>query len=76
VAPTPMSWATKPAHVARAHAIVTFTAPASRTCLRRANRRVYLRSPIGFPDEAITSSLGLNVITAKDSRSPRRARVS
>jgi len=52
--------------VARADAIVTFTAP------RPAHVFGYLTSgpitiaPIGSPDEAIQSSLNLNLITAKD----------
>src|SRR2546430_418607 len=52
--------------VARANAIVTFTAPRLAHVFGELTDGPTYVAPIGSPDEAITSSLGLNVITAKD----------
>jgi len=52
--------------VARANAIVTFTAPRPAHVFGELTDGPTYVAPIGSPDEAITSSLGLNVITAKD----------
>jgi len=53
--------------VARANAIVTFTAPRPAHVFGELTDGLPTLAPIGSPDEAITSSLGLNVITAKTS---------
>jgi len=52
--------------VARADASVTFTAPRPAHVFGQLTKGPTYVAPIGSPDEAITSSLGLNVITAKD----------
>src|SRR5947199_967475 len=52
--------------VARANAIVTFTVPRPAHVFGELTDGPTYVAPIGSPDEAITSSLGLNVITAKD----------
>src|SRR5204863_20742 len=49
-----------------ANAIVTFTAPRPAHVFGELTDGPTYVAPIGSPDEAITSSLGLNVITAKD----------
>jgi len=49
--------------VARANAIVTFTAPRPAHVFGLLTNGPLLVAPIGSPDEAITSSLHLNVIT-------------
>jgi NAD(P)H-hydrate epimerase len=51
---------------ARADAIVTFTAPRPAHVFSRLARGPTCVAPIGSPDEAIVSSLQLNVITAND----------
>jgi ADP-dependent NAD(P)H-hydrate dehydratase / NAD(P)H-hydrate epimerase len=50
--------------VARANAVVTFTAPRPAHVFGRLTDGATLISPIGSPDEAIVSSLQLNLITA------------
>src|SRR5947208_1813131 len=52
--------------VARANAIVTFTAPRPAHVFGELSTGPTYVAPIGSPDEAISSSLGLNVITAHD----------
>jgi ADP-dependent NAD(P)H-hydrate dehydratase / NAD(P)H-hydrate epimerase len=52
--------------VARADAIVTFTAPRPAHVFGELTDGPTYVAPIGSPEEAIISSLGLNVITAKD----------
>jgi len=52
--------------VARADAVVTFTAPRPAHIFGRLTDGPTLISPIGSPDEAIVSSLQLNLITARD----------
>jgi hydroxyethylthiazole kinase-like uncharacterized protein yjeF len=52
--------------VARANAIVTFTAPRPAHIFGNLTEDPIVVSPIGSPDEAIVSSLNLNVITARD----------
>jgi NAD(P)H-hydrate epimerase len=52
--------------VARADAIVTFTAPRPAHIFGDLTSGPIVFSPIGSPDEAIVSSLNLNVITARD----------
>jgi ADP-dependent NAD(P)H-hydrate dehydratase / NAD(P)H-hydrate epimerase len=52
--------------VAHADAIVTFTAPRPAHVFGALTAGPTYVAPIGSPEEAITSSLGLNVITAKD----------
>jgi NAD(P)H-hydrate epimerase len=52
--------------VARADAIVTFTAPRPAHVFGQLTPGPILVGPIGSPDEAIVSSLGLNVITARE----------
>jgi len=52
--------------VARADAIVTFTAPRPAHVFRQLSSGPTIVAPIGSPEEAITSSLQLNVITARD----------
>jgi hydroxyethylthiazole kinase-like uncharacterized protein yjeF len=52
--------------VARADAIVTFTAPRPAHVFGRLTSGPTIISPIGSPDEAIVSSLQLNLITARD----------
>jgi NAD(P)H-hydrate epimerase len=52
--------------VARADAIVTFTAPRPAHVFGNLTSGPIVIAPIGSPDEAIQSSLNLNLITAKD----------
>jgi hydroxyethylthiazole kinase-like uncharacterized protein yjeF len=52
--------------VARADAIVTFTAPRKAHVFGRLTSGPTVIAPIGSPDEAIVSSLPLNLITARD----------
>jgi len=52
--------------VARADAIVTFTAPRPAHIFGNLTSGPTVIAPIGSPDEAIQSSLNLNVITPKD----------
>jgi ADP-dependent NAD(P)H-hydrate dehydratase / NAD(P)H-hydrate epimerase len=52
--------------VARADAIVTFTAPRPAHVFGNLTSGPLIVAPIGSPDEAIQSSLGLNLITPKD----------
>jgi hydroxyethylthiazole kinase-like uncharacterized protein yjeF len=52
--------------VVRAAAIVTFTAPRPAHIFGDLTSGPIVVSPIGSPDEAIVSSLNLNVITARD----------
>ena len=52
--------------VARADAIVTFTAPRPAHVFGDLTSGPTVIAPIGSPDEAIRSSLNLNLITAKD----------
>jgi hydroxyethylthiazole kinase-like uncharacterized protein yjeF len=52
--------------VARADALVTFTAPRPAHIFRRLTDGPTLIAPIGSPDEAIVSSLQLNLITARE----------
>ena len=52
--------------VARADAIVTFTAPRPAHVFGNLTSGPIVVAPIGSPDEAIRSELNLNVITAKD----------
>jgi ADP-dependent NAD(P)H-hydrate dehydratase / NAD(P)H-hydrate epimerase len=52
--------------VARADAIVTFTAPRPAHIFGSLTHGPILVSPIGSPDEAIVSSLQLNVTTARE----------
>lgn len=52
--------------VARADAIVTFTAPRQAHVFGRLTSGPTIISPIGSPAEAIVSSLQLNLITARD----------
>jgi NAD(P)H-hydrate epimerase len=52
--------------VARADAVVTFTAPRPAHIFGRLTDGPILISPIGSPDEAIVSSLQLNLITARE----------
>jgi NAD(P)H-hydrate epimerase len=52
--------------VVRADALVTFTAPRPAHVFGLLTSGPTLVSPIGSPDEAIVSSLQLNVITARD----------
>src|SRR6202049_1859004 len=52
--------------VARASAIVTFTAPRPAHIFGDLTSGPIVVSPIGSPEEAIVSSLNLNVITARD----------
>src|SRR2546421_4057419 len=52
--------------VARSDAIVTFTAPRPAHIFGMLTTGPILVSPIGSPDEAIISSLNLNVITPRD----------
>jgi NAD(P)H-hydrate epimerase len=52
--------------VARADAIVTFTAPRPAHVFGQLPTGPTVVAPIGSPEEAITSTLGLNVITPKD----------
>jgi hydroxyethylthiazole kinase-like uncharacterized protein yjeF len=52
--------------VARANAIVTFTAPRPAHIFGRLTDGPTLTAPIGSPDEAIVSSLQLNLITARE----------
>jgi len=53
-------------NIARADAIVTFTAPRPAHVLGDLTAGPTIISAIGSPDEAIVSSLDLNVITARD----------
>jgi ADP-dependent NAD(P)H-hydrate dehydratase / NAD(P)H-hydrate epimerase len=52
--------------VARADAVVTFTAPRPAHVFGRLTDGSTLIAPIGSPDEAIVSSLQLNLITPRD----------
>ena len=52
--------------VARADAVVTFTAPRPAHIFGRLTDGPTLISPIGSPDEAIVSSLQLNLITSRE----------
>ena len=52
--------------VARADAIVTFTAPRPAHIFGRLTNGPTVVAPIGSPDEAIEAKLGLNLITAAD----------
>ena len=52
--------------IARADAIMTFTAPRPAHVFGDLTSGPIVFTPIGSPDEAIQSSLGLNLITAKD----------
>jgi len=52
--------------VARADAVVTFTAPRPAHVFGRLTDGPTVISPIGSPDEAIVSSLQLNLITARE----------
>jgi ADP-dependent NAD(P)H-hydrate dehydratase / NAD(P)H-hydrate epimerase len=52
--------------VARADAIVTFTAPRTAHIFGRLTDGPTVIAPIGSPDEAIVSSLQLNLITARE----------
>ncbi|GAC1680839.1 MAG: NAD(P)H-hydrate dehydratase [Terriglobales bacterium] len=52
--------------VARANSIVTFTAPRPAHVFGMLTTGPIVVSPIGSPDEAISSSLNLHLITAKD----------
>jgi ADP-dependent NAD(P)H-hydrate dehydratase / NAD(P)H-hydrate epimerase len=52
--------------IARADAIVTFTAPRPAHIFGNLTSGPTVIAPIGSPDEAIQSSLNLNVITPKD----------
>src|SRR5580700_6167656 len=52
--------------VARADAVVTFTAPRPAHVFGRLTDGPTLIAPIGSPDEAIVSSLQLNLITARE----------
>jgi hydroxyethylthiazole kinase-like uncharacterized protein yjeF len=52
--------------VARANAVVTFTAPRPAHIFGRLTDGPTFIAPIGSPDEAIASSLQLNLITARD----------
>jgi ADP-dependent NAD(P)H-hydrate dehydratase / NAD(P)H-hydrate epimerase len=52
--------------VARADAVATFTAPRPAHIFGRLTDGPTLISPIGSPDDAIVSSLQLNLITARD----------
>ena len=52
--------------VARAEAIVTFTAPRPAHVFGNLTSGPVVVAPIGSPDEAIQSALNMNVITAKD----------
>ena len=52
--------------VARADAIVTFTAPRPAHIFGNLTMGPTIVAPIGSPDDAIHSSLGLNLITPKD----------
>jgi hydroxyethylthiazole kinase-like uncharacterized protein yjeF len=52
--------------VTRAHAVVTFTAPRPAHIFGRLTDGPTVIAPIGSPDEAIVSSLQLNLITARE----------
>ena len=52
--------------VAHAHAVVTFTAPRPAHIFGMLTSGPTIISPIGSPDEAIVSSLHLNLITARE----------
>jgi hydroxyethylthiazole kinase-like uncharacterized protein yjeF len=52
--------------VARADAVVTFTAPRPAHIFGRMTDGLTLIAPIGSPDEAVVSSLQLNLITARE----------
>jgi len=52
--------------IARAHAIVTFTAPRPAHIFGQLTRGPIVVAPIGSPPEAIVSSLNLEVTTARD----------
>ncbi len=52
--------------IARANSLVTFTAPRPAHLFSSLTDGATCVVPIGSPEEAVVSSLGLNVITAKD----------
>ncbi|MGH9546315.1 MAG: NAD(P)H-hydrate dehydratase [Terriglobales bacterium] len=52
--------------VARADAVVTFTAPRPAHVFGMLTGGPTVISPIGSPDEAVISSLGLNLVTARE----------
>jgi ADP-dependent NAD(P)H-hydrate dehydratase / NAD(P)H-hydrate epimerase len=52
--------------VARADAVITFTAPRPAHVFGKPTDGITVIAPIGSPDEAIISSLQLNLITARD----------
>jgi NAD(P)H-hydrate epimerase len=52
--------------VARADAVITFTAPRPAHVFGKLTDGVTVIAPIGSPDQAIISSLQLNLITARD----------
>jgi ADP-dependent NAD(P)H-hydrate dehydratase / NAD(P)H-hydrate epimerase len=52
--------------IARADAVVTFTAPRPAHVFGALTSGVTLVAPIGSPDEAVVSSLNLNLITPRD----------
>src|SRR3984957_13342614 len=54
------------ASLARADGVVTFTAPRPAPLVGRLTDGVTVIAPIGSPEEAIVSSLQLNLITARD----------
>jgi hydroxyethylthiazole kinase-like uncharacterized protein yjeF len=56
--------------VARANAVVTFTAPRPAHIFGRLTDGPTVIAPIGSPDEAIVSSLQLNLITAREIAPP------
>jgi hydroxyethylthiazole kinase-like uncharacterized protein yjeF len=56
----------QPGAVARADAVVTFTAPRPVHIFGRMTNGLTLIAPIGSPDEAVVSSLQLNLITARE----------
>jgi len=59
-------WGDQSGAVARADAIVTFTAPRPAHVFGNLTSGPIVIAPIGSPDEAIQSSLNLNLITPKD----------
>ena len=61
-----MLWASRLAPWRRADAIVTFTAPRPAHIFGMLTTGPTVIAPIGSPDEAIVSSLQLNLITARE----------
>ena len=59
-------WGDQSGAIARAEAIVTFTAPRPAHVFGNLTAGPIVVAPIGSPEEAIQSSLNLNVITPKD----------